>query len=100
MHRHIIVSGDDALAMTIIEELKNAGVTVARLANIDLSEAGVARELTLADVAHALAVVCAGDDDATNLEIALLARRANPNARVVARLANELPRQGHDRDTR
>jgi Trk K+ transport system NAD-binding subunit len=93
MQRHIIVSGDDALAMTIIEELKNAGVTVARLANIDLSEAGVARELVLADVAHALAVVCAGDDDATNLEIALLARRANPNARVVARLANDVLRE-------
>src|ERR1700752_4946013 len=93
MNRHIIVSGDDALAMTIVEELKNAGVTVARLANIDLSEAGVARELVLAHVAHALAVVCAGDDDATNLEIALLARRANPNARVVARLANDVLRE-------
>ncbi|MBV8181804.1 MAG: NAD-binding protein [Mycobacterium sp.] len=93
MHRHIIVSGDDALATTIIEELKNAGVTVARLANIDLSEAGVARELTLADIGHALAVVCAGDDDATNLEIALLARRANPTARVVARLANDVLRE-------
>ncbi|MGB8794575.1 MAG: potassium transporter TrkA, partial [Mycobacterium sp.] len=82
MHRHIIVSGDDALATTIIEELKNAGATVARLANIELSEAGVARELALADVGNALAVVCAGNDDATNLEIALLARRANAKARV------------------
>jgi Trk K+ transport system NAD-binding subunit len=93
MHRHIIVSGDDALAQTIIEELKNAGVTVARLANIELSEAGVARELALADVGHALAVVCAGDDDATNLEIALLARRANPTTRVVARIANDVLRE-------
>src|SRR6201993_752441 len=92
MHRHIIVSGDDALATTIIEELKNAGVTVARLANIELSEAGVARELVLADVEHAVAVVCAGDDDATNLEIALLARRANPKVRVVARLTNDVLR--------
>ena len=93
MHRHIIVSGDDALAMTIIDELKNAGVTVARLANLDLSEAGVSRELALAEVGHALAVVCAGDDDAANLEIALLARKANPNARVVARLANDVLRE-------
>jgi Trk K+ transport system NAD-binding subunit len=93
MHRHIIVSGDDALAMTIIDELKNAGVTVARLANLDLSEAGVSRELALAEVGHALAVVCAGDDDAVNLEIALLARKANPNARVVARLANDVLRE-------
>src|ERR1700761_674218 len=93
MQRHIIVSGDDALALTIIEELKNAGVTVARLANIDLSDAGVARELALADVGHALAVVCAGDDDATNLEIALLARKANPHIRVVARIANDVLRE-------
>src|ERR1700736_2510164 len=94
MDRHIIVSGDDALATTIIEELKNAGATVARLANIEQSEAGVARELTLAEVAHALAVVCVGDDDAVNLEIALLARQANPNARVVARLSNDVLREG------
>ncbi|HXY64667.1 MAG TPA: NAD-binding protein [Mycobacterium sp.] len=93
MHRHIIVSGDDALAMTIIEELKNAGVTVASLANLELSEAGVARELALADIGHANAVVCAGDDDATNLEIALLARKANPNVRVVARLSNDVLRE-------
>ncbi|MFZ0906871.1 MAG: NAD-binding protein [Mycobacterium sp.] len=93
MHRHIIVSGDDALATTIIDELKNAGATVARLSNLDQSEAGVARELTLAEVAHALAVVCVGDDDAINLEIALLARQANPSARVVARLSNDVLRE-------
>jgi Trk K+ transport system NAD-binding subunit len=93
MHRHIIVSGDDALAMTIIDELKNAGATVVRLANIELSEAGVARELVLADIGHANAVVCAGDDDAVNLEIALLARKANPNVRVVARLSNDVLRE-------
>ncbi len=93
MDRHIIVSGDDALAMTIVEELKNAGATVARLANIEQSEAGIARELNLAEVSHARAVVCAGDDDAINLEIALLTRRANPNARVVARLANDVLRE-------
>ena len=93
MHRHIIVSGDDALAMTITDELKNAGVTVARLANIEQSEAGVGRELALADVGQALAVVCAGDDDAANLEIALLARKANSKARVVARLSNDVLRE-------
>jgi Trk K+ transport system NAD-binding subunit len=93
MHRHIIVSGDDALATTIADELKNAGATVVRLVNSEASEAGVARELTLAEVAHATAVVCAGDDDAMNLEIALLARKANPNVRVVARVANEVLRE-------
>src|SRR6201996_2159390 len=93
MHRHIIVSGDDALATTIADELKHAGATVVRMAAGETSEAGVARELTLADVSHALAVVCAGDDDAVNLEIALLARKANPNVRVVSRLANEVLRE-------
>ncbi|WIM87367.1 NAD-binding protein [Candidatus Mycobacterium wuenschmannii] len=93
MERHIIVSGDDALATTIADELKNAGATVVRLLSKDASEAGVARELTLAEVSHALAVVCAGDDDAVNLEIALLARKANPNVRVVSRVANDVLRE-------
>ncbi|MDT7651143.1 MAG: hypothetical protein QOI36_2549, partial [Pseudonocardiales bacterium] len=78
---------------TIADELKNAGLTVVRLATGDASEAGVARELTLAEVSHALAVVCAGDDDAVNLEIALLARKANPNVRVVSRVANDVLRE-------
>jgi Trk K+ transport system NAD-binding subunit len=92
MHRHIIVSGDDALATTIADELKNAGATVVRLVNKEGSEAGMAKELTLAEVSHALAVVCAGDDDAINLEIALLARKANPDVRVVSRVANDVLR--------
>ena len=98
MHRHIIVSGDDALATTIADELKHAGATVVRMATGETSEAGVARELTLADVSHALAVVCAGDDDAVNLEIALLARKANPNLRVVSRVANDVLREAVNND--
>ena len=84
MRRHIIVSGDDALATTIVEELKNAGEVIVKLANpAELADAGVDR---------AIAVVCAGDDDAANLEIALLARKANPSVRVVTRLANDVLR--------
>ena len=93
MQRHIIVSGDDALATTIADELKNAGAMVVRIVNSEQTEAGVARELTLADVSQAMAVVCAGDDDAVNLEIALLARKANPNVRVVSRVANDVLRE-------
>jgi voltage-gated potassium channel Kch len=92
MHHHIIVSGDDALATTIVEELKKAGARVVKLDNAELADVGVARELARAEVARAVAVVCAGDDDATNLEIALLARKANPNLRVVARLTNDVLR--------
>ena len=84
MRRHIIVSGDDSLATTIVEELNNAGEVIVKLTNPgELVDAGVDR---------AVAVVCAGDDDALNLEIALLARKANPNVRVVARLANDVLR--------
>jgi Trk K+ transport system NAD-binding subunit len=91
MQLHIIVSGEDALATTIIEELETAGAKVVRLGSGDFTS--VADDLDSANVADALAVVCAGDDDAVNLEIALLARRANPSVRVVARLANDVLRQ-------
>ena len=84
MPRHIIVSGDDALARTIVGELKNAGARVVKIAT--------AGDLVNAGIAHAVAVVCAGPDDASNLEIAMLARRANPQVRVVARLANDVLR--------
>lgn len=91
MHGHIIVSGDDALATTIAEELENAGATVVKL--IDDSVADTKEDLIEAGIVRAAAVVCAGDDDAINLEIALLARKANPNVRVVARLANDVLRE-------
>jgi Trk K+ transport system NAD-binding subunit len=88
---HIIVSGGDALATTISEELKNAGAIVVKLDDTEVADTET--DLAEAGIAHALAVVCAGDDDATNLEIALLARKANPEVRVVARLANDVLRE-------
>ena len=84
MHQHIIVSGDDSLATTIVAELNNAGASIVEIAT--------AAELADAEVNRALAVICVGDDDAVNLEIALLARKANPRVRVVARLANDVLR--------
>ena len=87
----IIVSGGDALATTIVDELKSAGANVVRLADTEVADTEV--DLAEAGIAHAFAVVCAGDDDATNLEIALLARKADPNIRVVARLANDVLRE-------
>ena len=83
MQRYIIVIGDDALATTIAEELKNAGASIVKRKPAEVGSA---------DFAHASAVVCAGDNDARNLEIALLARKANPKVRVVARLANDVLR--------
>jgi len=93
MNQCVIVSGDDALATTIIEELKKAGASVATLPGAELAGTRVKTELEKAGVAHASAVVCAGNDDATNLEIALLARKANPDIRVVARVANDVLRE-------
>ena len=85
MHREIIVSGDDALSKTIGEELRGAG---ARIIHIN-----TAADLLGAGVHRARAVVCAGPDDAVNLEIALLARQYSPDVRIVARLANEVLRE-------
>src|SRR5271165_5913053 len=84
MHREIIVCGDDPLAKTIAEELRGVGARIIRITSAaDLLGAGVHR---------ARAVVCAGPNDAVNLEIALLARRFSPNVRVVARLADNVLR--------
>ena len=85
MSGHIIVCGDDALGMRIVEELNNAGTRVVTLQ--------APEGLTAAGIGTAQAVICADDDDALNLEIALLARQANPDVRVVARLANGVLRE-------
>src|ERR1700684_4207659 len=90
MDHHISVRGEDALATTIIEELKTAGASVVKLGSGEFT--GVARELGRAEISKAQAVICAGDDDAANLEIALLARRANRTVRVVARISNDVLR--------
>jgi Trk K+ transport system NAD-binding subunit len=84
-HREIIVSGDDALSKTIAEELRGAGARIIKI--------NTAADLLGAGVHRARAVVCAGPNDAINLEIALLARQYSPNVRVVARLANDVLRE-------
>jgi Trk K+ transport system NAD-binding subunit len=85
MQGHTIVCGDDPLGLRIIEELQSAGT--------DVVVVGSAKELAAAGVEDATAVICADDDDALNLEIALLARQLNPTVRVVARLANSVLRE-------
>jgi Trk K+ transport system NAD-binding subunit len=85
MHREIIVSGDDALSRTIAEELRGAGARIIKI--------NTAADLHGAGVHRARAVVCAGPNDAINLEIALLARQYSPKVRVVARLANDVLRE-------
>ena len=91
MHGHIIVCGDDALGLRIVEELNTTGATVLTVQTPD--------GLAAAGVADAQAVICADDDDELNLEIALLARQASPDVRVVARLANGVLRDAMARDS-
>lgn len=90
MRGHIIVCGDDALATRIISELSEAEISVLTLQ----SPAGLAA----AEIKTARAVICASGDDSLNLETALLARRANPHVRVVARVANSVLRQAMNND--
>jgi Trk K+ transport system NAD-binding subunit len=85
MHREIIVAGDDPLAKTIAEELRGAGARIIQI--------NTAADLLGAGVHRARAVVCAGPNDAVNLEIALLAREYSSTVRVVARLGNDVLRE-------
>ncbi|ORB51483.1 potassium transporter TrkA [Mycobacteroides saopaulense] len=84
MQGHTIIYGGDALAVRIAEELWSAGVVVLALPGVE--------GLTAACVTEASAIVCAGSDDESNLEIALMARQLNPNMRVITRLANDVLR--------
>ncbi|WP_078316303.1 potassium channel protein [Mycobacterium sp. D16Q16] len=85
VERHTIVFGKDALAIRIAEELWTAGVVVAALDSVG--------GLGEVEIAAAAAIVCAGSDDAQNLEIALLARQLNPTVRVVIRMVNDVLRE-------
>ena len=71
--------------MRIIDELHADDLAVTLLQSPSALEA--------AGVASAHAVIAASPDDAVNLEVALLARQANPAVRVVARLSNSVLRQ-------
>lgn len=66
MEGHNIVCGDDPLGLRIVEQLGSAGREIAVVES--------AAELREAGIATAAALICAADDDALNLEIALLAR--------------------------
>ena len=85
MEGHIIVCGDDPLGLRIVEQLRSAGREIVVVES--------AAELSEAGISAAAALICADDDDALNLEIALLARQLNATVRVVARLANGVLRE-------
>ncbi|MEX1176187.1 MAG: NAD-binding protein [Mycobacterium sp.] len=88
MPGHIIVCGEDALAIRIINELGDADIRTLQ------SPTGLAD----AEIHSARAIICASAEDALNLEMALLARRANADVRVVARIGNPVLRQAMNGD--
>lgn len=67
----------------LVEEMQDAGVPVL------FGEARLRKNLELAGVAHARAVILATDDDLANLDAALTARELNPAIRVVMRLFDD-----------
>jgi len=90
-HREIIVNGDDALSKTIAEELRGAGARIIKINSAaDLLGAGVHR---------ARAVVCAGPNDAVNLEIGFTGKAIQPQRPRGGTSGNDvLPRSGGRRE--
>ncbi len=66
-----------------VEEILDADVPVL------FGEARLRKNLELANVAAARAIICATDDDLANLDTALTAREINPGIRVVMRLFDD-----------
>lgn len=66
-----------------VEEMQDAGVPVL------IGEARLKKNLLLANLEHARAIILATDDDLTNLDAALTAREIKPEIRVVLRLFDD-----------
>lgn len=102
MDNHIVVCGLGHVGVRVVESLLHLGAPVVAIERRptesfgpDLERRGVpviygdARRdelLIEAGIRRAKAVVCATDDDLTNLEVAIDARRENPEIRVVMRM--------------
>ncbi|MEO6326760.1 MAG: NAD-binding protein [Thermoanaerobaculia bacterium] len=98
---HVVVVGAGNLGVRTLEELRHAGAAVSAVDKdekgdfvatlrattpVVLGDARSESVLREAGVERAQAVVAVTGDDAVNLGVALLAKKLNPNARVVARL--------------
>ena len=108
MAGHTIVCGLDPLGLRIVEELHGFGEPMIVLDTKPDPRLGAVVEgwgipyraigasipeaLMAAGIATADAVVCAHAEDVVNLELALFARSARADVRVVVRLANEVVR--------
>ena len=99
---HVVVCGLGRIGTSVAARLKARGVPVVAIERhedavgvlrarqlkipVIIAPASDAFAQELAGIARADAVLAVTDDEAVNLEIALVARNANPNVRVVARL--------------
>lgn len=105
MKGHTIVCGLGHVGVRVVESLHSLGVAVVALERQrDESFAAIAERLGVpvfygdvrqdemligAGVREAHSVVCATDDDLTNLEVAIDARRMHPGIRVVVRVFDQ-----------
>lgn len=105
MNEHVIVCGLGHVGIRIVESLRGLGVAVVAIERrkedsfaATVEQLGVpvmygdARRdelLVEAGVRRARAVVCATDDDLTNLEVSLDAKRENPRIRIVMRVFDQ-----------
>jgi Trk K+ transport system NAD-binding subunit len=101
---HIVVFGFQGVGRRIVRQLTTTGrhvvvvdphadaaqqVDLARWGATYLAGYGDSQDTLLAaDVAGALAVLCVTDDDVRNIRLALLARDASTDVRIVVRMAN------------
>ena len=101
---HVVVCGLGHVGYRVVEELRALGedavgverepsefVTTLRAQGVPVHVGDARRDDLLAEtgIARAKAVVCATNDDLANLEIALDAKRMNPNIRVVMRMFDQ-----------
>jgi voltage-gated potassium channel len=102
MRDHVVVCGLDHLGYRVVEELRRLGEDVVAIEQseaeshvhdvrdldvpVHLGDARRDEVLRAAGIEQARAVVCATGSDLTNLEIALDARKLNPQVRVVLRM--------------
>lgn len=102
---HIVLCGLGRVGFRIVQELIAAGETVVAIEKdgdsvfveelqdkdvpVLIGDARLKRNMQLAHLEHAKAVICATNDDLANLDAALTAREIKPEIRVVLRLFDE-----------
>jgi voltage-gated potassium channel len=105
MNKHVVVCGMGHVGYRVSEELCQLGEDVVAIEQnegdafvetirakgvpVHIGDARRDELLAMVGVARAKAIVCATGDDLANLEIALDAKRMNPNVRVVMRMFDQ-----------